>query len=195
VAALLAQLLPQLINGLTPQGRVPQSEAEYGAGGMMGLLSQLTGGDAAPVAGGGGIAGMLGALMGGGGGAGAPSGGLGALLSGSTDGGEAQIPPGSPAWAGRRRSTSPIWAGMAAGHCRRSRDRWGESSLTPCAGRTHPPAWPVAGAPKGRARRYQPAALPPDGVAWRGASNMLRSRSMRYPVVFPGLLTGSGDST
>ena len=93
LAALLAQLLPQLINGLTPQGRVPQSEAEYGAGGMMGQLSQLAGGDAAPDTGGGGIAGMLGALMGGGR---APSGGLGALLGGLMGGGGAQMPAGKP---------------------------------------------------------------------------------------------------
>lgn len=100
VAALLAQLLPQLINGLTPQGRVPQSETEYGADGLTGLLSQLTGGGAAPAAGGGGggIAGMLGALMGGGSGTGAPSGGLGALLGGLMGGGEtpAQPPAGKP---------------------------------------------------------------------------------------------------
>lgn len=68
MAGILAVLLPQLINGLTPQGRMPQSDAEYGSGGMGGLLSQMMGGAGqAPAGGGGGIAGMLGALMGGGG--------------------------------------------------------------------------------------------------------------------------------
>ena len=41
---MLAALLPQLINGLTPQGRVPQSDAEFGEGGMGGLLAQMMGG-------------------------------------------------------------------------------------------------------------------------------------------------------
>jgi uncharacterized protein YidB (DUF937 family) len=63
LAAVLAQVLPQLINGLTPQGRVPQSEAELGSGGIGGVVSRLTGGGAPS---GGGLAGMLGALMGGG---------------------------------------------------------------------------------------------------------------------------------
>ncbi len=73
MAGILAALLPQLINGLTPQGRMPQSDAEYGSGGMGGLLSQLMGGAGqASAGGGGGIAGMLGALMGGGGAGGDP---------------------------------------------------------------------------------------------------------------------------
>lgn len=98
IAAVLARLLPQLINGLTPQGRLPQSETEYGAGGMGGLLSQMMGGGASTQGGstdGGGIAGMLGALTGGGGGS---AGGLGALLGGLMGGAgpTADAPSGKP---------------------------------------------------------------------------------------------------
>jgi uncharacterized protein YidB (DUF937 family) len=67
MAAILAQVLPQLINGLTPQGRVPQNDAEIGGGGIGGLLAQLAGGTGGGQPSGGGLAGMLGSLMGGGG--------------------------------------------------------------------------------------------------------------------------------
>jgi uncharacterized protein YidB (DUF937 family) len=43
IMAVLARLLPHLINGLTPQGRVPQSDAEYGGGGIAGVLAQMIG--------------------------------------------------------------------------------------------------------------------------------------------------------
>jgi uncharacterized protein YidB (DUF937 family) len=101
MAAALAALLPQVINGLTPQGRVPQSDAEFGQGGMTGVLSQMMGamaggqGGAAPS--GGGLGGLLGGLLGGGAAAGAgQGGGLGALLGGLLGGaaGPAEGKPG-----------------------------------------------------------------------------------------------------
>jgi uncharacterized protein YidB (DUF937 family) len=89
MAAALAALLPQVINGLTPQGRVPQSDSEFGQGGMAGALAQMmgamAGGQGGAAAGGGGLAGLLGGLLGGGAAAGGPGpggGGLGALLGG-----------------------------------------------------------------------------------------------------------------
>ncbi|MEO3472817.1 YidB family protein [Roseomonas sp. CAU 1739] len=100
MAGILAQLLPLVVNWLTPQGRVPQSDAEYGAGGMGGLLAEMMGGAGQPQGGGGGggIAGMLGALMGGGGGGSA--GGLGALLGGLAGGDDGQAPSGKPGMGG-----------------------------------------------------------------------------------------------
>jgi uncharacterized protein YidB (DUF937 family) len=91
VAAALAALLPQVINGLTPQGRVPQSDAEFGQGGMAGALAQVMGAmGGGQGAAGGGLAGMLGGLLGGAGGAqGQGGGGLGALLGGLMGGGVA----------------------------------------------------------------------------------------------------------
>jgi uncharacterized protein YidB (DUF937 family) len=82
MATMLAALLPQLINALTPQGRVPQSDAEYGSGGMGGLLAQMMGGQGGGAQqGGGGLGALLGGLMGGGGAAqGQATGGLGAML-------------------------------------------------------------------------------------------------------------------
>jgi uncharacterized protein YidB (DUF937 family) len=102
MAAALAALLPQVINGLTPQGRVPQSDAEFGQGGMAGALAQMmgamAGGQGGAAAGGGGLAGMLGGLLGGGAatGAGQGGGGLGALLGGLLGGatGAAEGKPG-----------------------------------------------------------------------------------------------------
>jgi uncharacterized protein YidB (DUF937 family) len=102
VAAALAALLPQVINGLTPQGRVPQSDVEFGQGGMAGALAQMmgamAGGQGGAAAGGGGLAGMLGGLLGGGAatGAGQGGGGLGALLGGLLGGatGAAEGKPG-----------------------------------------------------------------------------------------------------
>lgn len=96
MAAILAQLLPQLINGLTPQGRVPQNDSELGGGGIGGVLAQLTGGGAQST---GGLAGMLGALMGGGGG-GNPAGGIGGLLGGLLGGDAAGTPGGASAAPG-----------------------------------------------------------------------------------------------
>lgn len=94
LAGILAQLLPQLINGLTPQGQVPQDDAEVAQqeGGLGAILSQL-GGGAGAQAGGGGLAGMLGALMGGGAG-----GMLGGLLGGAGDA-PAPAPAGKPGTA------------------------------------------------------------------------------------------------
>jgi uncharacterized protein YidB (DUF937 family) len=107
VAAILAALLPQVINGLTPQGRVPQSDAEFGQGGMGGALAQMmgamAGGQGGGQAQGGGIGAMLGGLMGGGapaGGqqAGAGMGGLLEALMGGGGGGAA--PAGKPGLGG-----------------------------------------------------------------------------------------------
>lgn len=101
MAAMLAALLPQLINGLTPQGRVPQSDAEFGRGGMGGMLSQVMGALSGSQQGGGGATGGgLGALLGaltGSGGDGSSAGGLGALLGGLMGGGgAAPQPSGQP---------------------------------------------------------------------------------------------------
>lgn len=89
MAGILAQLLPAVINGMTPQGRLPQSQADMGGGlgdvlgsvlsGMMGgqqqqqsglgdVLGSLMGAMASgPQAqqGGGGLGGLLGGLLGG----------------------------------------------------------------------------------------------------------------------------------
>lgn len=103
----LAALLPQLINGLTPQGQVPQSDAEFGSGGMGGVLSQLLGatGGAQAGGGGGGLGALLGALAGGGGAA--AGGGLAGLLGGLMGGGEQGKPdPGEDAQTGPAKSGS-----------------------------------------------------------------------------------------
>jgi uncharacterized protein YidB (DUF937 family) len=89
MAGILAQLLPAVINGMTPQGRLPQSQADMGGGlgdvlgsvlsGMMGgqqqqaqgglmdvlgpLMGAMAGGPQAQ--GGGGLGGLLGGLLGG----------------------------------------------------------------------------------------------------------------------------------
>ncbi len=92
IAAVLAALLPQLISGLTPQGRVPQSDAELGGGGVGGLLSQVMGAVRGDPQGGGG----LGALLGGTNAeAGASGGGLGAMLGALMGHGPAAA-PGKP---------------------------------------------------------------------------------------------------
>ena len=91
MAGILAQLLPAVINGMTPQGRLPQSQADRGGGlgdvlgsvlsGMMGgqpqqqqqqqgglgdvlgaLMGAMSGGGAQPQAGGG-LGGLLGTLL------------------------------------------------------------------------------------------------------------------------------------
>lgn len=71
----LSALLPMLVDGLTPRGRVPASEEEM-RGGLSGMLGGLLGGGGTSgglgdllggaTAGGGGLAGALGALFGGG---------------------------------------------------------------------------------------------------------------------------------
>ncbi|BDG72494.1 hypothetical protein Rmf_24230 [Roseomonas fluvialis] len=97
MAGVLAAVLPQLINGLTPQGRVPQRDEEFGAGGVGGMLAQMMGGQAggAPQ-GGGGLGALLGGLMGGGSGGAAPAaGGLGAML-GALMGGAGGTAPSAP---------------------------------------------------------------------------------------------------
>ena len=92
MAAILAQLLPAVINGMTPQGRLPQSQADMGGGlgdvlgsvlsGMMGgqqqqpqgglmdmlgpLMGAMAGGQQSQ--GGVGLGGLLGGLLGGAGG-------------------------------------------------------------------------------------------------------------------------------
>ena len=97
MAGILAQLLPAVINGMTPQGRLPQSQADMGGGlgdvlgsvlsGMMGgqqqqpqgglmdvlgpLMGAMAGGQQAQ--GGGGLGGLLGGLLGGAGAAAAGS--------------------------------------------------------------------------------------------------------------------------
>ena len=88
MASILAQLLPAVINGMTPQGRLPQSQAEMGGGlgdvlgsvlsGMMGGQQQQPQGGLADILGplmgamaggaqqqGGGLGGLLGSLLGG----------------------------------------------------------------------------------------------------------------------------------
>jgi len=99
MASILAQLLPAVINGMTPQGRLPQSQAEMGGGlgdvlgsvlsGMMGGQPQQPQGGLADILGplmgamaggaqqqGGGLGGLLGSLLGGAGAA-AAAGGIG----------------------------------------------------------------------------------------------------------------------
>jgi uncharacterized protein YidB (DUF937 family) len=44
----LSRLLPDFIDRATPQGRVPESEAQLGSGGISGLLSGLLGGGPNP---------------------------------------------------------------------------------------------------------------------------------------------------
>ncbi len=98
MAGVLAALLPQLINGLTPQGRVPQRDEEFGQGGMGGMLAQMMGGQGGGAQGGG-LGAMLGGLMGGGqqGAQGASqAGGMGGMLE-ALMGGGAQAPGGAPA--------------------------------------------------------------------------------------------------
>lgn len=92
--ALLAMLLPRLVDGMTPHGRVPQSDAEAPQGGLGGVLGSILGGG-------------LGGLFGGGhGGAGieptggaqppgadpmpSSGGGLGGLLGGLLGGGRGE---------------------------------------------------------------------------------------------------------
>jgi uncharacterized protein YidB (DUF937 family) len=106
VAAALAALLPQVINGLTPQGRVPQSDVEFGQGGMAGALAQMMGamaGGQGAAPGGGGLAGMLGGLLGAAQGpaaaGGQGGGGLSALLGGLLGGG-AGLTEGKPGLGG-----------------------------------------------------------------------------------------------
>jgi uncharacterized protein YidB (DUF937 family) len=110
MAVILAQLLPAVINGMTPQGRLPQSQADMGGGlddvlgsvlsGMMGgqpqqqqgglgdvlggLMGAMSGGSAQPQAGGG-LGGLLGTLLAG---AGA------ATAAGMAGKGEKVLPPG-----------------------------------------------------------------------------------------------------
>ncbi len=85
LAGILAQLLPAVINGMTPQGRMPQSDAEMGGGlgDVLGsVLSGMMGGQQQPQ--GGGLADILGPLMGAMAGGAQPQGGggLGGLLGG-----------------------------------------------------------------------------------------------------------------
>lgn len=88
MASILAQLLPVVINGLTPQGRLPQNDREMG-GGLGDILGQVLGGGRPQS--GGGLADILGPLMGAmAGGQQAPStdmGGLGGLLGSLLGGG------------------------------------------------------------------------------------------------------------
>jgi uncharacterized protein YidB (DUF937 family) len=93
MAGVLAALLPVVVNALTPQGRLPQHDAELPQGGLSGLLGAMGGGQGASA--GGGLGGMLGQLMGGGGAQAAQQGGLGALLGGLMGGGQAPAAGGS----------------------------------------------------------------------------------------------------
>ena len=84
MAGILAQLLPAVINGMTPQGRLPQSNADMGGGlgDVLGsVLSGMMGGQQQQPQGGG-LADILGPLMGAmaGGPQGQAGGGLGGLL-------------------------------------------------------------------------------------------------------------------
>ena len=81
MAGVLAALLPVVVSALTPQGRLPQHDAELPQGGLAGLLGAM----------GGGLGGILGQPMGGGAGQ-QQQGGLGALLGG--------LMGGAPAGAG-----------------------------------------------------------------------------------------------
>ena len=86
LAGILAQLLPAVINGMTPQGRLPQSQADMGGGlgGVLGsVLSGMMGGRPQQQQQQGGLGDVLGALMGamsGGGAQPQAGGGLGGLL-------------------------------------------------------------------------------------------------------------------
>ena len=86
LAGILAQLLPAVINGMTPQGRLPQSQADLGGGlgDVLGsVLSGMMGGQPQQQQQQGGLGDVLGALMGamsGGGAQPQAGGGLGGLL-------------------------------------------------------------------------------------------------------------------
>ena len=112
LAGILAQLLPAVINGMTPQGRLPQSQADMGGGlgGVLGsVLSGMMGGQPQQRQQQGGLGDVLGALMGsmsGGGAQPQAGGGLGGLLgtllagagaataAGMAGKGEKVLPPG-----------------------------------------------------------------------------------------------------
>lgn len=87
--AILAALLPMVVDRMSPQGRLPQTDADMPQGGLQGLLGGILGGQGAAPAPGqpgaaqdaGGLQGLLGGLMGGQGGQGA-AGGLQGMLGG-----------------------------------------------------------------------------------------------------------------
>ncbi|WP_211862235.1 YidB family protein [Neoroseomonas soli] len=119
VAGLLAAVLPQLVNALTPQGHVPQSDAEFGSSGMGGALAQImgamAGGQGGGGAAGGGLGTLLGALAGGAGsGGGGSGGGLAALLGGLMGGGE-EAPAGKPGMSGDPGQAGPSKQGFGGG--------------------------------------------------------------------------------
>lgn len=87
LAGILAQLLPVLIDRLTPQGQMPSAPQDDGSGGWGSILGGLLGGGQGggfPGGGaqGGGLGSILGGLLGGAGGAQGGGGGLGDILGG-----------------------------------------------------------------------------------------------------------------
>jgi uncharacterized protein YidB (DUF937 family) len=99
MAGILAALLPQLINGLTPQGRVPQRDDDFGQGGMGGLLAQMMDGQGGGAPAGGGLGAMLGGLLGGAQPGGGQGGGVAGMLEALMGGGTqppSQGPAGKP---------------------------------------------------------------------------------------------------
>ena len=105
MAGILAQLLPAVINGMTPQGRLPQSQADMGGGlgDVLGsVLSGMMGGQQqAPQ--GGGLADILGPSMGAMAGGAQPQGGggLGGLLGGLLGGAGAAAAAGMAGKGGK----------------------------------------------------------------------------------------------
>ncbi|MBR0643940.1 YidB family protein [Plastoroseomonas hellenica] len=109
LAGILAQLLPVLIDRLTPQGQMPSAPQDGGEGNWGSILGGLLGGGQGGGALGGGLGSILGGLLGGAGG-GQGGGGLGDILGGLLGGaGGGQLPqapqdPG-PAAAGPAATT------------------------------------------------------------------------------------------
>lgn len=104
LAGILAQLLPVLIDRLTPQGQMPSAPQEDAGGGWGSILGGLLGGGqgggfpGGGAQGGGGLGSILGGLLGGAGGAQGGGGGLGDILGGLLGGAGAggQPPQAAP---------------------------------------------------------------------------------------------------
>jgi hypothetical protein len=101
LGGILAQLLPELVNRLTPNGQMPQS-LPGGLGGLGGIAASVLGG-------------LLGGRMGGG----SQGGGLGSILGGMFGGGGNEEPsarqPDAPRDEGRPSSSVPNTDGGALG--------------------------------------------------------------------------------
>jgi len=113
LGGILAQLLPELVNRLTPNGQVPQ-QLPGGTGGLGGILSSVLGGLLANGMGGSGQGGGLGSILGG-------------LLGGQEQGAEPQMPRQAPEEDaprhGKPQSGAPDTDGGALGDLMRGLNR------------------------------------------------------------------------